>query len=253
MGYVVSRLLAGNQGAAGDLDDITTYYLLHRSDFGLGPAPAGACILYALSCNLSDAELAGRHGLLVRGRKTAADADEEDPHTGTVSGSDARLNTWQQRRQKNLGRTASDGTSPPLIDCLHRVMQLWKTGEQGRVDGYLDERALWKNEVFASVVQAVLEMAKPGSGERELLESVQNHLRGGGVVVGSQTVVFCRTVRSFIEMETVIVMMSCGVDIERSRSCDGQHPPSSNSTVPARSLVVSCSAESSRCRAGASL
>ena len=33
------------------------------------------------------------------------------------------------------------GTGPPLVDCLHRVMQLWKTGEQARVDGYLDERA----------------------------------------------------------------------------------------------------------------
>ena len=187
VGYVVSRLLAGSQGKAGDLDDITTYYLLHRSDFGLEPAPAGACILYALSCNLSDAELAGRHGLLVRGRKTAAaDPDNEDEDTATVSGSDARLKTWQQRRSRILGRTASDGTGPSLIDCLHRVMQLWKTGEQARVDGYLDERALWKNEVFASVVQAVLEMAKPGSGERELLESVQNHLRSGGGVVRSQ-------------------------------------------------------------------
>ena len=187
VGYVVSRLLAGNQGAAGDLDDITTYYLLHRSDFGLGPAPAGACILYALSCNLSDAELAGRHDLLVRGRGAAAtDPEDGEADTGTVSGSDARLKTWQQRRSRNLGRTASDGTGPPLIDRLHRVMQLWKTGEQARVDGYLDERALWKNEVFASVVQAVLEMAKPGSGERELLESVQNHLRGEGVAPPAQ-------------------------------------------------------------------
>ena len=122
VGYVVSRLLAGNQGAAGDLDDITTYYLLHRSDFGLGPAPAGACILYALSCNLADAELAGRHDLLVRGRRTATtDPDDEDADTGTVSGSDVRLKTWKQRRSRNLGRTASDGTGPPLVDCLHRV------------------------------------------------------------------------------------------------------------------------------------
>ena len=143
VGYVVGRLLAGNQGAAGDLDDITTYYLLHRSDFGLGPAPAGACILYALSCNLSDAELAGRHDLLVRGKGAAAtDPDDEDADTGTVSGSDVRLKTWKQRRSRNLGQTASDGTEPPLVDCLHRVMQLWKTGEQARVDGYLDERAL---------------------------------------------------------------------------------------------------------------
>jgi hypothetical protein len=29
------------------LDPVTQYYLLHRAYFGLEPAPAGACILYA--------------------------------------------------------------------------------------------------------------------------------------------------------------------------------------------------------------
>jgi len=179
VGFVVRRLLAGDEDAAGDLDDLTTYYLLHRSDFGLDPAPAGACILYALSCNLSDADLAGRHDLLSRGR-SMAETDGEDADVGAVSGSDVRLKTWKQRQTRNLGSPASDGTNPPLIDCLHNVMRLWKTGEQASVDGYLDDRSLWKNETFASVVQAVLEMAARGSGERELLESVQNHLRGGG-------------------------------------------------------------------------
>lgn len=185
VGFVVGRLLAGDEDAAGDLDDLSTYYLLHRSDFGLDPAPAGACILYALSCNVSDADLVGRHDLLSRGRSTA-DTDDEDPQAGAVSGSDIRLKTWRQRQNRNLGSLASDGTHPPLIDCLHKVMHLWKAGEQARVDAYLDERGLWKNETFASVVQAVLEMAGRGSGERELLESVQNHLRGGGGVARPQ-------------------------------------------------------------------
>ena len=189
VGYVVGRLLAGDEDAAGDLDDLTTYYLLHRADFGLDSAPAGACILYALSCNLSDADLAGRHDLLGRGRSTA-DTDDGDSDTGAVSGSDVRLKTWKQRQTRNLGSLASDGTHPPLIDCLHKVMHLWKTGEQARVDGYLDDRGLWKNETFASVVQAVLEMAEQGSGERALLESVQNHLRGGGSVVATQVPLF---------------------------------------------------------------
>ena len=57
--FVVNRLFAVDSGAIGELDDPTTYYLLHRNDFGVAAAPAGACILYALSCNLSDADLAG--------------------------------------------------------------------------------------------------------------------------------------------------------------------------------------------------
>ena len=54
--FVVGRVLThnGGQEAVSGLDDLTTYYLLHRNDFGMDDAPVGACILYALSCNLSD-------------------------------------------------------------------------------------------------------------------------------------------------------------------------------------------------------
>ena len=65
-------------------------------------------------------------------------------------------------------------------------MQLWKTGEQARVNSYLSDRGLWKHELFASVVQAILELAERGSEERALLESVQNHLRGGSSATSSR-------------------------------------------------------------------
>ena len=55
-------------------------------------------------------------------------------------------------------------------------MQLWKTGERSRVDGYLGRRGLWHHELFARVVQAVIELAKEGTEERAVLESIQNHL-----------------------------------------------------------------------------
>ena len=58
-------------------------------------------------------------------------------------------------------------------------MQLWKTGERSRVDGYLEARGLWRHELFARVVQALIELAEAGSEERALLESIQNHLRTG--------------------------------------------------------------------------
>ena len=59
--FVVGRVLTtvGGQEAVSGLDDVTTYYLLHRNDFGMEDAPVGACILYALSCNLSDSALGG--------------------------------------------------------------------------------------------------------------------------------------------------------------------------------------------------
>ena len=182
VGFVVSRLFEAGEGAMQELDDPTTYYLLHRNDFGLAAAPAGACILYALSCNLSDADLAGRLDLLARG-KGAAPTDDEAAAEDTdaqASGSEARLKPWSRRRAKDLGEPAADGSPPPLIDCLHRLMRLWKTGEQSRVDAYLENRGLWRHELFARVVQALIELAEAGSEERAILEYIQNHLAAQG-------------------------------------------------------------------------
>lgn len=181
--FVVNRLLEAEPGAPTELDDLTTYYLLHRNDFGLDAAPAGVCILYAVSCNLSDADLAGGFDLLARGGSAVAtdasdeDADGEGPPP-TTSGSEARLKQWNWRRSRGLGEPSADGEPPALIDCVHRLMQLWKTGEQGRVDRYLADRGLWRHELFALVVQAVIELAAEGSEERSILESIQNHLQG---------------------------------------------------------------------------
>ena len=179
VGFVVSRLLQGDGGASGELDEPTTYYLLHRNDFGLGSAPAGACILYALSCNLSDADLAGRLDLLARGRRATAE-DDDDGEESAPSGGEARLKPWSQRHSRDLGEPGAAGGAPPLIDCVHSLMQLWKTGEQSRVDDYLERRGLWHHELFARVVQALIELADGGSEERATLESIQNHLRTRG-------------------------------------------------------------------------
>ena len=116
VGFVVSRLLDDEDGATGELDDATTYYLLHRKDFGLAPAPAGACILYALSCNLSDADLVGRLDLLA-GRGRSASAHDDGAEDGEASGSDVRLKTWSRRRGRDLGRTVAGG-DPAAPDRL---------------------------------------------------------------------------------------------------------------------------------------
>ena len=192
VGFVVSRLLDPEGGAADELDDVTTCYLLHRNDFGLHPAAGGASILYALSCNLSDSDLAGRLDLLVRGGRRQAAGDEaegggggegegegegEETSGGAAGGGEVRLKAWSQRRGRSLGEPSSDGAPPPLIDCLHKLMQLWKAGDRRRVDGYLERRGLWRHELFARLAQAVLELAERGSEERSILESIQNHLR----------------------------------------------------------------------------
>ena len=154
-------------------------------------APAGACILYALSCNLSDADLSGRLDLLVKGGGAATkddgeDGEDDEDASGQASGSEARLKPWNRRRAKGLGEPAADGGPPPLIDCLHRLMRLWKTGEQSRVDAYLESRGLWRHELFARVVQALIELAETGADERATLEYIQNHLAAQGAAAAPQ-------------------------------------------------------------------
>ncbi len=179
VGYMVGRLLSQGDRTAADLDELTTYYLLHRHDFGMKKAPAGAVILYAMSCNLKDADLLGRHNLLVRGKSSAATDTGNDDDASSASESEFRLKPWNQRKVADLGRIGATGRTPALIDSLHGVMRLWREGDLGRVNEFLDARGLQKSEVFASTAQAVLEMADPGSEERSILEKLQNHLGRG--------------------------------------------------------------------------
>lgn len=195
--FVVGRVLTHGEAAemAASLDDITTYYLLHRNDFRLDDAPIGACILYALSCNLSDSELADRFDILSRSGGTLFD-DLEDSEDGDGAediemlsedsssggkGNKVRLKAWNQRNGKTLGYEAPGGRPVPLIDQAHRLMQLWRAGEEAKVDDYLDTRGLKRNALFAQLLQALIELAPAASEERSILESLSNHIasRGG--------------------------------------------------------------------------
>ena len=181
--FVVGRLLTPLDGSneVTGLDDITTYYLLHRNDFGMGEAPVGGCILYALSCNLSDSALAKQHDIIAQSGKNSArdeagedDADEEagEPSGGTKM----KLKPWNRRTGRNLGVQAAGGRPVPLIDQLHKLMHLWRDGDQVRVDDYLDNRGLQRNALFSQILQTLIELADASSDERAILESLSNHV-----------------------------------------------------------------------------
>jgi adenine-specific DNA methylase len=229
--FVVGRVLTREEehasedaGSTGDgsgvsLDDVTTYYLLHRHDFGMDDAPAGACILYAVSCNLSESELADRFDILNRtggvdadddGEPDDGDADaeaEEGPSTGT--GSTFKLKSWKQRNRPGMGTDTAadtakrraaqeelqprliDGTealqmvvvprSVPLIDQVHRLMHLWVAGDLPKVNQYIEDRGLRRNTMFHKLLQAIIELSPEGSEERSRLEQIMNHFRDLGV------------------------------------------------------------------------
>ena len=184
--FVVGRVLTQDVGqeAATGLDDVTTYYLLHRHDFGMDKAPVGACILYALSCNLSDTALFNQHDLLAQSGKEASDADEASEETeDSDSGAMVKLKAWSRRKSRNLGLESPGGGPAPLIDQLHRLMQLWRGGDQGKVNSYIDERGLQRNALFAQILQALIELAEAGSEERSILEALSNHVKARDHVI----------------------------------------------------------------------
>jgi len=198
--YVVGQVLSGEReadmSAADRLDDVTAYYLLHRHDFGLDDAPVGACILYATACNLSDSDLEKTWDVLVHaggdddaagdvagedesGEENDTDAEPEDFSTGGGGGK-VKLKPWSQRHGKSMGFEAPGGKAVPLIDRIHRVMHLWKDGDVQKVDEYLDQHALRRNELFRRVVQSLIELST--NSERSLLESISNHIGAKGAV-----------------------------------------------------------------------
>ncbi len=185
--FVVGRVLTQNGGTdtVSGLDDVTTYYLLHRYNFKMESAPIGPCILYAVSCNLSDSLLLGKYDLLVRTGGQSKDEDEDVVEEGEEvimdegveelegTSSTVKLKAWSQRKYAGLEMA---GMSTPLIDKVHRLMHLWRAGDVIKVDEYLDMHALGYNTLFGQLLQALIELAPTGSEERALLESISNHV-----------------------------------------------------------------------------
>jgi adenine-specific DNA methylase len=210
VGRVLSKAMGGGEASTEELDDVTTYYLLHRNDFKMQEAPAGACILYAVSCNLSDRDLVDSFDLLVPSGGRSEDEEEgetadDGEEMAEGSSSTFKLKQWNKRKRQGMGydpvvdspsaqREAAQGTlfvggaseKPrtriiPLIDQIHRLMHLWNAGDVVKVNDYLSAKSLRTNALFPAVLQALIEMAEIGSEERSILESLSNHVQGHGV------------------------------------------------------------------------
>jgi adenine-specific DNA methylase len=195
--FVVGRVLSrnGDGEIVSELDDTTIYYLLHRYDFGFADAPAGAVILYAGSCGLSDGELCDREILIRSGGKPAEEDEEdesdsdEEPEEGT--GSTMRLRPWHHRKHESLG-LSTEGRPAPLIDQTHRLMRLWKAGDVHRVDAYIEENGLRRNELFHRLLQSLIELARRDNQADEctILESISNHVAARGLAPAAKPVLF---------------------------------------------------------------
>lgn len=155
--FALGQILGGASTEA--LDEWTRYYLMHRKHFGPGDAPVGECILLAQGYGLSLDDLtAARIGILKK----------------ASSGSALRLLGYSDRGSDRVGQPHPSG-GLPMIDMIHRIMNLWDAGNQAEISTYLTEHGLRENPLFRSVVQALIEMSPQGSEERSRLEAIINY------------------------------------------------------------------------------
>jgi len=195
VGFAAARVLHRSDDVESDIDGPTTYYLLHRNDFQFTPVPVGASILYAVSCNLRDTTLIDEYDLLSRpGRVAKADPATDDEPQGDVTVADigvadalemrlpkadkslVQLKHWNDRERPSLGEDAI-GRPAPLIDQIHRLMRIWKSGDLPRVNDYIAARGLSSDRRAGEVIQAIIELAERATEERSILEAISNQSR----------------------------------------------------------------------------
>ncbi len=151
--FALGQLLHGASTEA--LDEWTRYYLMHMNHFGAEKAPVGECILLAQGYGLSLDDLtAARIGILE-----------------ASSGSAFRLLGHTDRNSDRVGQPHPSG-GLPMIDTVHRIMNLWQAGDKTLINIYLTEHGLRENALFKSVIQALIEMSPQGADEKSLLEAI---------------------------------------------------------------------------------
>ncbi|MFV1968091.1 MAG: hypothetical protein ACC628_21925, partial [Pirellulaceae bacterium] len=118
------------------------------------------------------------------GSSAPANGNDVDPDSEAEadegSGSKLKLKTWAQRKNRTMGYEAPGGRPVPLIDQVHRLMHLWRGGDVHKVDEYLDDHGLRRQELFGRLLQSLIELSQPGSDERSILESLSNHIGAKG-------------------------------------------------------------------------
>jgi putative DNA methylase len=163
--FALGRLL----GAEGlDLDAVTQFYLLHRSTFGVEPAPASACILYAMSCgkNLGELQMVWHvltQGGKKRGRPLKLENSETDATAGNEptegKGNELVLVDWLERgRADDVGEPKA-GHPSPLIDRVQKLLFLLHQGRTSDVQQLFNQWALASEPAFKPLLQALRELA----------------------------------------------------------------------------------------------
>ncbi len=142
--YAVRQIL--QNGFAGEISDLTRFYVLWRWEFGEARVQFDAARKLAQTCGIDLAHEWDRKGFIVKEKQFIHVLGPQD------------------RQLDDLENTSE------LIDVLHHVLLLWEKDHRNNMLGVLAESGFGVGEALYRVAQAVSETLSNDSKEKQLLE-----------------------------------------------------------------------------------
>ena len=142
--YAVHQIL--HNGFAGEISDLTRFYVLWRWNFGEAKVHFDEARKLAQSCSIDVSQEWGKDGFI-----------QKDKEFIRVLGPD-------KRKPDSLKK------SPELIDVLHHILLLWEKSKKDELLKVLQESGFGNSEAFYRVAQAISETLPNESKEKKLLD-----------------------------------------------------------------------------------
>jgi len=145
--FAVHQIL--HNGFAGEISDLTRFYVLWRWEFGAAKAPFDAARKLAQSCSI-DLALEWNRGGFIKKEKEFI-----------------RVLGPQERRKESL---SAHKKHTELIDVLHQVLLLWEKSKRQEIIQVLHKSDFGNSEAFYRVAQAISECLINEDKEKKLLD-----------------------------------------------------------------------------------
>ncbi len=143
--YAVKKIL--RNGFAGEVTNITRFYVLYRWSLGAAKAPFDDAHKLAQSCSVELKDVWNSSGFVVKDKEFVKVLG---PH------------------ERKLEDIKSD--SGELIDALHLVLNLWEKSRRDDLVAVLQQSGFGRSEAFYRVAQAISETLPNDSKEKKLLD-----------------------------------------------------------------------------------
>ena len=155
--YAVRQIL--HNGFAGEISDLTRFYVLYRWNYGEAKAAFDEARKLAQSCSIDLAKEWNKPGFIKKEKEFISVLGPQDREK------ELGIRNWELALIPN-----PQFPIPELIDVLHRVLLLWEKGKRHEMVALLSESGFGKGEAFYRVAQAISETLPNDSKEKKLLD-----------------------------------------------------------------------------------